>query len=80
MTYLDVRKNVQADYTRDVQKRLQTSVWASGCQSWYLSADGHNGAAWPGFTWQYWLATRRLDLTAYHQVYAPITETELVPA
>ncbi len=80
LTYIDVRKNVQADYTKAVQKRLQSSVWASGCQSWYLSADGHNGAAWPGFTWQYWLETRRLDLKAYNQVYEPMLETELLPA
>ena len=80
LSYMDVRKDVQASYTRDIQQRLQKSVWASGCQSWYLSADGHNGAAWPGFTWQYWLVTRRLDEKAYHKVYAPIVEAEVVTA
>jgi cation diffusion facilitator CzcD-associated flavoprotein CzcO len=80
LTYLDVRQEAQHEYSQDVQNRLQKSVWASGCQSWYLSADGHNGAAWPGFTWQYWLATRRLDLKAYHQVYAPVTQAEVVTA
>ncbi|PTQ91106.1 flavin-containing monooxygenase [Agitococcus lubricus] len=80
LNYLDVRKNVQAEYSQDIQQRLQKSVWASGCQSWYLSADGHNGAAWPGFTWQYWLATRRLDLNAYHQVYAAVSDVEVVTA
>ncbi|MCB1674099.1 MAG: 4-hydroxyacetophenone monooxygenase, partial [Pseudomonadales bacterium] len=78
LTYMDVREEAQHEYTQDVQQRLQKSVWASGCQSWYLSEDGHNGAAWPGFTWQYWLATRRLDLKAYHQVYAPEYQTEVV--
>lgn len=80
LTYMDVREDAQHEYTKDVQQRLQKSVWASGCQSWYLSEDGHNGAAWPGFTWQYWFATRRLDLKAYHQVYAPVLEAEVVNA
>lgn len=80
LTYIDVRQEAQHEYSQDVQQRLQKSVWASGCQSWYLSADGHNGAAWPGFTWQYWLATRRLDLKAYHQVYAPVEQAEVVTA
>ena len=69
LAYLDVKESAQAEYCRDLQERLQKSVWASGCQSWYLSEDGHNSTAWPGFTWQYWLATRRLDLKHYHAVY-----------
>jgi hypothetical protein len=72
LAYMDVRKPVQAAYSERVQQKLQKSVWASGCQSWYLSADGHNGAAWPGFTWQYWLETRKLDISAYHMVAASV--------
>jgi cation diffusion facilitator CzcD-associated flavoprotein CzcO len=72
LAYMDVRKPVQANYSQSLQDRLQQSVWASGCQSWYLSADGHNGAAWPGFTWQYWLETRKLDSSAFHLVPATV--------
>ncbi len=69
LAYLDVKESAQAEYCQGLQERLQKSVWASGCQSWYLSEDGHNSTAWPGFTWQYWLATRRLELKHYHAVY-----------
>ncbi|MCZ7417709.1 MULTISPECIES: hypothetical protein [unclassified Streptomyces] len=30
-----------------------------GCTSWYLDAQGVNRTIWPGFTWRYWLRTRR---------------------
>jgi hypothetical protein len=36
-------------------------VWnTGGCSSWYLDAQGKNRVLWGGYTWQYWLATRKL--------------------
>lgn len=58
---LDVRPDVQAEFDREVQARLATSVWSSGCHSWYQNQSGHNTALWPGFTIDYWLRTRRLN-------------------
>jgi cation diffusion facilitator CzcD-associated flavoprotein CzcO len=58
---LEVREDVQDRYVSRVQERLQDSVWASGCQSWYLDENGRNIAIWPSFTTAYWLRTRRLN-------------------
>lgn len=64
LAFMDVREPVQAKLNARIQERLQRSVWASGCQSWYLK-DGHNSTLWPGFTFEYWLATRPLKLGDY---------------
>ena len=58
---LEVRSEVQAASYADVQRRLKGTVWASGCRSWYLTADGRNDAIWPGSTLDYWWKTLRFD-------------------
>jgi cation diffusion facilitator CzcD-associated flavoprotein CzcO len=58
---VEVREDVQDRYVSRLQSRLQDSVWASGCQSWYLDENGRNIAIWPSFTTAYWLRTRRLN-------------------
>ncbi|MEW6270457.1 MAG: NAD(P)/FAD-dependent oxidoreductase [Thermodesulfobacteriota bacterium] len=60
LAYMDVELPVQRAFNERIQAKLARSVWSSGCRSWYLK-DGHNATIWPGFTWQYWLETRRLD-------------------
>jgi len=37
-----------------LKSRMGHTVWASGCQSWYLDADG-DPLTWPD-TWKHWLA------------------------
>jgi cation diffusion facilitator CzcD-associated flavoprotein CzcO len=74
---LDVRGAVAADplpeaqaaYNDRLQKKLARTVWnTGGCASWYLDAHGRNRTLWPGFTWQYRLATRRFDAGAYRLI------------
>jgi hypothetical protein len=37
-------------------------VWTQGgCKSWYPDAKGVNRTIWPGFTWRYWLDTRKVN-------------------
>jgi cation diffusion facilitator CzcD-associated flavoprotein CzcO len=62
---LEVRPEVQAASYADVQQRLKRTVWASGCRSWYLTADGRNDALWPGSTLDYWRRTLRFDAKNY---------------
>ena len=62
---LEVRAEVQARSYADVQRRLKGTVWASGCRSWYLSADGRNDSLWPGSTLDYWRRTLRFDAENY---------------
>ena len=60
LKYIDVRSDVQARYNRRLQGQLRRAVWtAGGCKSWYLDANGRNVTLWPGFTWRFWLLTRR---------------------
>ncbi|MGH3344503.1 MAG: flavin-containing monooxygenase [Carbonactinosporaceae bacterium] len=63
--YLDVREAAQSSFNRRLQRRLDGTVWSSGCRSWYLDADGVNRTLWPGSTWRFWLRTRRLNLAHY---------------
>ena len=51
---------------------MRRSVWSSGCQSWYIDADGYNSTAWPYFTFQYWWHTRRFSVPDYEAVADPV--------
>lgn len=63
---LDVRPGVQDRFQRDIQDKLVKGVWTQGgCKSWYLDAKGVNRTIWPGFTWRYWLETRKVDPADY---------------
>lgn len=53
-----------ADYRR-VQEKMRHTVWASGCHSWYQNTRGEIDTLWPGYTWQYWLQTRRFKPRDY---------------
>jgi cation diffusion facilitator CzcD-associated flavoprotein CzcO len=62
----DLRPEVAADYNRALQKRLGHTVWnTGGCASWYLTADGKNTTAWPGFTFEFRAKTRHFDAQSY---------------
>jgi cation diffusion facilitator CzcD-associated flavoprotein CzcO len=75
LAFLDVCESVQKEFNQRVQAKLQRSVWNSGCQSWYLK-DGHNSTVWPGFTFQYWFATRSLHLADYEPIELPLVLPE----
>jgi cation diffusion facilitator CzcD-associated flavoprotein CzcO len=63
---LDVRPGVQDKFQQDIQDKLVKGVWTQGgCKSWYLDAKGVNRTIWPGFTWRYWLETRKVDPADY---------------
>ncbi|MEJ7804948.1 MAG: NAD(P)/FAD-dependent oxidoreductase [Telluria sp.] len=62
---LEVKEEVQAAYNADLRKRMQGTVWSSGCQSWYLDKEGRNYTLWPGFTFSYRRITRRFDIDNY---------------
>lgn len=56
----------QDEFNDELQRDLAQSVWnTGGCRSWYLDEHGNNRTLWSGFTWQYWAATRKLDLDEY---------------
>jgi cation diffusion facilitator CzcD-associated flavoprotein CzcO len=59
LDYLDVRDAEQRAFNASLQDRMKDTVWSSGCRSWYLDENGKNFTLWPGFTFEYWLRTRR---------------------
>jgi cation diffusion facilitator CzcD-associated flavoprotein CzcO len=62
--WIDVRAEVMREYNRQLQVRLQGSVWTA-CQSWYRTDKGKVVALWPGFTREYREALRRPDFREY---------------
>ncbi|MBW4720683.1 NAD(P)/FAD-dependent oxidoreductase [Saccharothrix sp. SC076] len=63
---IDVRPDVQARFNRRLQRKLGRGVWTEGgCKSWYLDARGVNRTVWPGFTWRYWMRTRKVRAEDY---------------
>jgi len=65
LSSVDVRPEAQAAYNARLRERMAPTVWASGCSSWYLTADGANVVLWPDFTFRYRRRTRRFDAGAY---------------
>ncbi|MEY2863270.1 MAG: hypothetical protein RLY58_977 [Pseudomonadota bacterium] len=65
---LDVKADVQAQYNKDIQRRLAKTNWNSGCKSWYLTADGFNATMYPGFATQYAKQMQDLELSDYQQI------------
>ncbi len=62
---LSVRPEVQEAFDREIQDRLSTSVWQTGCSNWYVDETGRDSQNWPGFTLEYRFRTRRLDPADY---------------
>lgn len=63
--FIDVRPSTQRHFNDSLQKRLDKAIWQSGCESWYLDENGKNTTLWPGYTFEYWWKTRRLDDEAF---------------
>ncbi|WP_328814301.1 flavin-containing monooxygenase [Rhodococcus sp. NBC_00297] len=63
---VDVRREIQARFTADVDRALQKSVWnAGGCSSYYLSPSGRNVTFWPGSVRNFERALADLDIADF---------------
>jgi len=63
---VEIRRDVEERHNEWLQKRLAKTVWnTGGCKSWYLTSDGRNTTAWPGFTFEYRFRVRRFDPQNY---------------
>ncbi len=63
---VEVLPAIQEAFNTEMQQRMQGTVWASGCASWYLDASGHNTTLWPGFTFEFRRRTRHFDQQHYN--------------
>ncbi|MEV4055390.1 NAD(P)/FAD-dependent oxidoreductase [Amycolatopsis sp. NPDC049688] len=58
---IEPKPEVQERFNERIQRKLAKGIWTrGGCKSWYLDAKGVNRTIWPGFTWRYWLDTRKV--------------------
>ena len=57
-----VRSGRAACFDAEIQRRLAGSAWATGCDSWYVDANGRNSNNWPGTMSEYRWRTRRFKL------------------
>ena len=58
---VEPRADVAAAYNARLQRRLERTVWSTGCKSWYQDAEGKNTTLWPGSTAEFMLRTWRFD-------------------
>jgi cation diffusion facilitator CzcD-associated flavoprotein CzcO len=61
---MDVRAEVQDAFRDELARKLKDTVWTSGCSAWYQTPSGEV-LLWPGFSFDYWRRTRRVDLSDY---------------
>ena len=62
---VDVRPSVQAAFIDKIQASMKRTIWTTGCDSWYLDANGKNWTTWPGFTFAFRWMTRKFDLNQH---------------
>ena len=62
---VEVRPEVEAAYHAEMQRRMQGTVWNTGCTSWYLDAKGDNPMLWPDWTWRFRRRAARFDPSEY---------------
>ena len=66
---MEVQPAAQTDYNRALQKRMRRTVFVTGCESWYRTSRGENPILWPGFSFSYWIRSRRVNTSAYRVTY-----------
>ncbi|WP_216909025.1 flavin-containing monooxygenase [Nocardia noduli] len=78
---VEVRKDVQDAYNRDLQAKLGKSVWnTGGCASWYMDKHGNNTTLWPDFTFEFRRLTKTFDVDAYQTTAASRNDLKVVAA
>ncbi|KRF04749.1 4-hydroxyacetophenone monooxygenase [Nocardioides sp. Soil777] len=63
---IEPRRDAQDAWNRDLQRRMQRTVWSTGgCSSWYLDDHGRNTTLWPRTTYTFRSLLSRFDVDAY---------------
>jgi cation diffusion facilitator CzcD-associated flavoprotein CzcO len=62
---VEVKPEVAARFHAEVQRRMQGTVWSTGCKSWYQDEQGNNPTLWPDWTWRYRQRTARFNAEEY---------------
>jgi cation diffusion facilitator CzcD-associated flavoprotein CzcO len=70
---IEVRADVERAYNEGIDRRLDGTVWNTGCASWYLDDTGRNATLWPDWTFRFRRRTSRFDAASYELRGAPRT-------
>ncbi len=62
---VEVKPAAVSAFNRELRALMPRTVWATGCASWYLDANGNNPTLWPDFTFRFRRRTRRFDADNY---------------
>lgn len=66
--YMDVKKEHQEEYNKNLQEKLVGTAWDSGCVSWYQTKAGKNTSIFPGFTFEFSRKTKKVNKDDYEWV------------
>jgi cation diffusion facilitator CzcD-associated flavoprotein CzcO len=62
---IEVRREAAEGFDRELRRALETTVWHTGCSSWYLDENGNDPNQWPWLWSSYRRRTARLEPGAY---------------
>jgi cation diffusion facilitator CzcD-associated flavoprotein CzcO len=62
---IEVRPEALAAYNSELDRRLEGTVWNTGCSSWYFDEGGRNAALWPDWTWRFRRRASRFEPADY---------------
>lgn len=66
--FIDLKPEAQKNYNEMLDEQFKTTVWASGCKSWYLNDAGRNTTLYPRLTARFRRETRRINAENYEFV------------
>jgi cation diffusion facilitator CzcD-associated flavoprotein CzcO len=66
-------------YVAEIDAKMKTTVWSTGCKSWYRDSTGRISTLWPDWTWRFRRDSRDFDPAEYRlsTTSAPARETVL---
>ncbi|OAG43054.1 hypothetical protein AYO21_02673 [Fonsecaea monophora] len=62
---IEVKQSAEDRETNVIHAKLKSSVFFSGCSSWFINEHGRNVTSWPGKAEEYWRRTLAVDWGAF---------------
>jgi len=76
---IDVRAEVHEEFNRELQARLQKTVFTTGCPGWYATDAGKVTQVWAGSHVEYGRRTERFDPAVYDHHVPALRQTGSMP-
>ncbi|MEA2312357.1 MAG: hypothetical protein QOE28_2325, partial [Solirubrobacteraceae bacterium] len=61
----EVTPQAEAASNAEIDRRMEGTVWNTGCSSWYLDETGRNAALWPDWTFAFRRRTAHFEPSEY---------------